>query len=98
MVLSARQKKLIRLQDADSAGELESFVGKLKLRVGDLIEFVDSPEFNGKIYKISQDQWKMIHIDYGTPGHSKILSPSEFNTLLNSKKVIVKRKKATKNG
>jgi hypothetical protein len=88
-MLSNRQKSLIRRQRADEEDTDMTIHIRSMPRVGDQIEFKDTPEYNGIVEKISNDQWKMIHIDYGVPGHRKILNPAQLVDLLNKGKVTI---------
>lgn len=81
------QKELIAKQR-----ELESKPSeKLPIKEGSIVEFVDTPEFNGTVRRISKDQWQTVFIDYGTECKSKIIHGYEFIDLFEKGKVIVKK-------
>lgn len=82
------QKELISKQrDVESAPK-----EKLPVRSGSLVEFPDSPEFNGVVRRISKDQWQTVYIDYGTEGKSKFIHGYEFIEMLNNGKIVIKKK------
>lgn len=77
-MLSNRQRKLVADQKEDEFhSEADSFLGsggeKFKISVGDRVKFVDDPDHNGTVTRITTDQWKNVSIDYGVPGRAHIL-------------------------
>ncbi len=95
-MLSRRQRDLIAKQRADELGELDPIVEpKIKVRVGDYIEFLDHPEYSGPVKKISKDQWKLITIDNGTD-NPYILNPIQLEDGLRSGRMVYRRKKDDK--
>lgn len=61
------QKELISKQR-----EME-FASKIKLpiREGSIVEFIDNPEWNGKVGRITKDMWQTISID-NSEGKTKL--------------------------
>ncbi|MDP4180116.1 MAG: hypothetical protein Q8942_03380 [Bacillota bacterium] len=81
------QKDLISKQR-----ELESKpTEKLPVKEGAIIEFVDTPQFNGIVRRISKDQWQTVFIDYGSEGKSKIIHGYEIISLYQQEKIVVKK-------
>jgi len=98
-MLSPKQKELRAAQAEDMNGEMESIFGQgsgIVPKVGDGIIFKDTPEFNGIVDKISNDQWQNIMIDYGVPGRAHILLPSKLKTLVQMGKCSIIPKKDLK--
>lgn len=63
---------------------------KLPVKEGSFVEFVDTPEFNGVVRRISKDQWQTVYIDYGNEEKTKFIHGYEFTEMFYRKKVIVK--------
>lgn len=61
---------------------------KLPIREGSLVEFVENPEWNGKVRRITKDQWQTISID-NEKGKTKILHGDEFLELYNNGKIVI---------
>lgn len=80
------QKELIKKQ-RDAEENKPSTV--LPITIGSIVEFVETPQFNGKVKSISNDQWQTVYIDYGGK-FSKLINGYEFMDLLKRKKIIIK--------
>lgn len=81
------QKELIQKQrEVETASKL-----KLPIKEGSIIEFIDNQEWNGRVRRITKDQWKTISID-NSDGKTKILNGEEFINLFNNGKIKVVQK------
>ena len=80
------QKELIKKQRESE--ESKSSI-PLPITIGSIVEFVENPQFNGKVKSISNDQWQTIYIDYGGK-FSKLINGYEFMDLLKKNKIIIK--------
>lgn len=52
------QKELISMQREVESKPSE----KLPVKEGSILEFVDAPEFNGTVRRITKDQWQTVYI------------------------------------
>jgi len=79
------QKELITKQrDMESSSK-----EKLPVKVGSIVEFLETPEFNGFVKRISKDQWQTVYIDYGVEGKSKFLNGDEFMGMVSKGKIVI---------
>ena len=93
-MLSPRQREQRALQDADIRGDIAGIFDNQKLmglKVGDNVEFLETPEFSGTIFKISKDQWQNVYIDHGEPGHCHILFLAKLTKMVTAGKATVTR-------
>jgi|GEM_PF-2335194 len=81
------QKELISMQREVESKPSE----KLPVKEGSIVEFVDAPEFNGTVRRISKDQWQTVFIDCGNEGKSKFIHGYEFMDLYDKGKIIIKK-------
>lgn len=78
------QKELIEKQ---RAAETNSKT-KLPIKEGSIVEFTDNSEWNGKVRRITKDQWQTISID-NEAGKTKIINGEEFLDLIHNNKIII---------
>lgn len=80
------QKELISMQREVESKPSE----KLPVKEGSILEFVDAPEINGTVRRITKDQWQTVYIDC-INGKSKYFHGYEFMDLYGKGKIIVKK-------
>lgn len=76
------QKELISKQRENETNSRT----KLPVKEGSIIEFIDNPEWNGKVRRITKDQWQTISVD-NSQGKTKILNGEEFINLFSTGKI-----------
>lgn len=81
------QKELVsRQRESENKGS-----EKLPVKEGSIVEFVDTPEFNGIVRRVTKDQWQTVSIDYGVEGRSNIFQGYEIMDLFSREKIIIKK-------
>lgn len=81
------QKELISKQRENETNSKT----KLPIKEGAIIEFIDNPEWNGKVRRITKDQWQTISVD-NSQGKTKILNGEEFIELYTYGKIVIIKK------
>ncbi len=86
MVRGHGQKELIQKQ-MEMEGKPKA---KLPVKVGSIVEFVDTPEHNGVVRTITKDQWQTVFISYTENEPSIFFQGHEIIDMFSDGKIVVK--------